>query len=113
MPYHYLRQWRYLDLATSDSDIQEAIKNPAILHFHRSFLGKPWNVGCTHPGRTLWCELAELVRPRWRKQLDFGDLIRTAVAHRGNMTDLDVCTPESYSMTASLLQVLNQDSTKQ
>jgi lipopolysaccharide biosynthesis glycosyltransferase len=113
MPYHYLQQWRYLDLTTSDSDLQDAIKNPAILHFHRSFLGKPWNIGCTHPGRALWCELAESVKPRWRKQLDFGGLLRTVVAHRANMTVLDSRTPLSYSMTASSSQIPDQSSAKQ
>jgi len=112
MPYHYLRQWRYLDLATADSDLQDAIEKPAILHFHRSFLGKPWNLGCKHPGRTLWRELAKDVRPRFRQRLDIEGLIRSYVARHANMTELDPRTPESYSMTTSSAQVPDRDSAK-
>lgn len=98
MPYHYLRQWRYLDLATADSEIQEAIQNPAVLHFHRSFLGKPWNHGCTHPGRALWRGVADSIQPKWRRRLDVASLVRTAVANRANMTVLDPRTPTSYRL---------------
>ena len=98
MPYHYLRQWRYLDLTTADSEIREAIENPAVLHFHRSFLGKPWNHGCTHPGRALWRGVADCVQPKWRRRLDVESLVRTAVANRANMTALDPRTPTSYHL---------------
>lgn len=98
MPYHYLRQWRYLDLVTPEVDIQQAIENPAILHFHRSFLGKPWNIGCTHPGRNLWRELADGIQPRWKKGVDVEGLTRTLIANRANMTVLDSRTPSSYSL---------------
>ena len=89
MPYHYLWQWRYLDLITSEVAIRAAIENPAILHFHRSFLGKPWNFGCTHPGRDLWCRLADTVQPRWRKCYDLSDIVRSVVAKRAGMMNLD------------------------
>lgn len=98
MPYHYLRQWRYLDLVAPAVEIQIAIERPAILHFHRSFLGKPWNVGCTHPGRNLWRQLATTVQPRWKRGLDIEGLARTLVANRANMTVLDPRTPQSYSL---------------
>lgn len=96
MPYHYLRQWRYLDLVTPQAEIQAAIESPAILHFHRSFLGKPWNIGCTHPGRELWRELAQGLEPRWRRRLALTDLVRTTIARRAKMTDIDSRTPTSY-----------------
>lgn len=98
MPYHYLPQWRYLDLTTSDLDIKAAIEKPAILHFHRSFLGKPWNLGCKHPGRTLWRELAKDVHPRFRQRLDIEGFIRSFVAKRANMTEIDFRTPTSYRL---------------
>lgn len=101
MPYHYLRQWRYLDLVTPEVEIQAAIENPAILHFHRSFLGKPWNYGCTHPGRKLWRKLATEVQPRWKRCLDIESTARTFVANRANMTVLDPRTPRSYSLNRS------------
>jgi len=70
-----------------------------ILHFHRSFLGKPWNVGCTHPGRNLWRQLATTVQPRWRRGLDIEGLARTLIANRANMTVLDPHTPNSYALS--------------
>jgi lipopolysaccharide biosynthesis glycosyltransferase len=98
MPYHYLRQWRYLDLVVPRTEIEAAIENPAILHFHRSFLGKPWNIGCAHPGRDLWRHLAATVEPRWKRGIDFEGLARTLIANRANMTELDSRTPRSYSL---------------
>jgi len=99
MPYHYLWQWRYLDLVTTQAEIKTAIEDPVILHFHRSFLGKPWNVGCTHPGRNLWRQLATTVQPRWKRGLDIEGLARTLIAKRANMTALDPRTPESYALS--------------
>ena len=98
MPYHYLRKWRYLDLVTPHAEIRAAIEKPAIIHFHRSFLGKPWNVGCAHPGRELWRYLATTVQPRWRKRINFEDLARTFIANHVDMTALDPRTPRSYSL---------------
>jgi len=101
MPYHYLRQWRYLDLVTPQAEIQTAIEDPAILHFHRSFLGKPWNFGCTHPGRELWRKLATTVQPRWKRGLDIEGIARTFVANRANMTVLDPHTPSSFTLNCA------------
>jgi len=98
MPYHYLTQWRYLDLVSTADDIREAIEDPAIIHFHRSFLGKPWTFGCTHPARNLWVGLADQVQPSWRKQLDLNSLARTVVARRAKMMIQDPRTPTSYSL---------------
>lgn len=99
MPYHYLKQWRYLDLVAQRTEIEAAIETPAILHFHRSFLGKPWNVGCAHPGRDLWRYLATTVQPRWKRGLDIEGLARTLIANRANMTELDKRTPQAYSLS--------------
>lgn len=40
--------WEY------DDQLEEAIKNPVIVHYTTG--RKPWNTGCTHPWRGLWYE---------------------------------------------------------
>ena len=89
MPYHHLKMWRYLDTVESQDVIGEAITDPAIIHFHRSFFGKPWNYGCTHPGTRLWRNLAHQVRPTWRKRIDLSNTVRTIGARHANLTSLD------------------------
>ena len=89
MPYHHLRMLRYLDTVESDKNIGEAITNPAVIHYHRSFFGKPWTIGCTHPGVDLWRQLASEVKPRWRKQLDIMGSARAFAAKKAKMTTLD------------------------
>jgi lipopolysaccharide biosynthesis glycosyltransferase len=89
MPYHHLKMLRYLDTVESDEIIGQAITNPAVIHFHRSFLGKPWTYGCRHPGSDLWRSLADEVRPRWRKHFDFIGLARNFAAKKAKMTTLD------------------------
>jgi lipopolysaccharide biosynthesis glycosyltransferase len=89
MPYHHLKMLRYLDTVESDEVIGEAITNPAIIHFHRSFFGKPWTFGCKHPGVDLWRSLADEVRPGWRKQFDLSGLARALAAKKAKMTTLD------------------------
>ena len=39
MPYHIMKLLRTVDLIESLEDIDEAITDPAVVHFHRSFLG--------------------------------------------------------------------------
>ena len=92
MPYHHLKMLRYLDTVESDSVIGEAITDPAVIHYHRSFFGKPWNFGCTHPGVDLWRSLADEVRPGWRKRLDLIGSARSFAAKRAKMTMLDART---------------------
>ena len=89
MPYHHLMMLRYLDTVESDQTIGEAITNPAIIHYHRSFFGKPWTYGCTHPGKDLWRELADSVQPRWRKKFELMNSARAVAAKYANMTKLD------------------------
>lgn len=89
MPYHHLKMLRYLDTVESDTVIGEAITQPAIIHYHRSFFGKPWTYGCTHPAVTLWRALADEVRPGWRKKLDLISSIRAFAAKKAKMTTLD------------------------
>jgi len=103
MPYHFLRQWRYLDLVSPVSEIEAAIREPSILHFHRSFLGKPWNIGCTHPGRALWRDLANTLGARKRRHLDMEGLVRTLIANRAGKTELDPCTPKTYHLSGDLV----------
>jgi lipopolysaccharide biosynthesis glycosyltransferase len=97
MPYHHLKMWRYLDTVESQDVIGEAITNPAIIHFHRSFFGKPWTLGCTHPGAKLWRNLADQVRPGWRKKLEITNYVRSIGARFAKMTSLDSRTSEYSS----------------
>ncbi len=97
MPYHHLKMWRYLDTVESQDVIGEAITKPTIIHFHRSFFGKPWTFGCTHPGVKLWRNLADQVRPKWRKKLEITNSIRSIGAQFAKMTPLDSRTSEYNS----------------
>ena len=99
MPYHHLKMFRYLDTVESEQTIGEAIINPAIIHFHRSFLGKPWTFGCTHPGVDLWRKLADEVKPGWRRQFDLVSLARALAAKKARMTTLD---PRSFTYGTDL-----------
>jgi hypothetical protein len=94
MPYHHLKMLRYLDTVESDEVIGEAITDPAVIHYHRSFFGKPWTFGCTHPGVALWRSLADEVRPGWRKQLDLTGSARAFAAKKAKMTVLDSRTED-------------------
>lgn len=89
MPYHHLRLFRYVDTVMDDLDIELAITQPAIIHFHRSFFGKPWNLGCTHPGVEIWRNLADEVSPRWKRKLDVSELIRSWASGFAGMKKLD------------------------
>jgi lipopolysaccharide biosynthesis glycosyltransferase len=89
MPYHHFTHLRYLDTVESDYLIGEAITNPAIIHYHRSFFNKPWNYGCSHPGSEIWRQFASEVRPHWRKKLHLMGLARSFAANQANMTALD------------------------
>jgi lipopolysaccharide biosynthesis glycosyltransferase len=94
MPYHHLKMLRYLDTVESDEVIGEAITDPAVIHYHRSFFGKPWTFGCTHPGVALWRSLADEVRPGWRKQFDLMGSARAFAAKKAKMMVLDSRTED-------------------
>jgi lipopolysaccharide biosynthesis glycosyltransferase len=89
MPYHYLTLFRYVDAIESDESIEEALLNPAIIHFHRSFLGKPWTYGAIHPGTAMWRNLASDVNPKWRKSLDISGYVRRIGARYAKMLKID------------------------
>jgi len=89
MPYHLMKLLRNADLIETDTDIGEAITDPAIIHFHRSFLGKPWAYGSTHPARHLWTGLADEVQSKWRKSIDAMGVARGVAAAKAKMSDLD------------------------
>ena len=89
MPYHLLKKLRTVDLLEDPNEIYAAIKSPAMIHFHRSFLGKPWVRGCTHPARKLWTSLADEVSPNWKKSNDWIGLMKQRAATYAKMTDLD------------------------
>jgi lipopolysaccharide biosynthesis glycosyltransferase len=107
MPYHHLMMLRYLDTVESDETIGEAITKPAIIHYHRSFFGKPWTFGCTHPGKDLWRELADSVQPRWRKRFEVMNSARAIAAKYANMTKLD---SRSYSYGSDLTSIYREQS---
>ena len=89
MPYHLLKMFRYVDAVDPDQRIGEAITNPAVVHFHRSFFGKPWTYFSTHPGTKMWRTLASEVHPRWRKKIDFMSVARARAANYAGMTVVD------------------------
>lgn len=94
MPYHYMWKFRYVDAVESDLAIGKAITNPAIIHFHRSFLGKPWTYGAIHPATKLWRNLANDAHPRWRKSFDLMGLARRRAAKFAKMLEIDSRTRE-------------------
>jgi lipopolysaccharide biosynthesis glycosyltransferase len=89
MPYHIMKLLRTVDLVESLEDIDEAITDPAVVHFHRSFLGKPWTYGSTHPARKLWTNLADECDTKWRKKLDLMSWARGFAANKAKMSVLD------------------------
>lgn len=89
MPYHILSSFRYVDAVTSQNQIVSALNDPSIVHFHRSFLGKPWEWGCIHPGQQMWRSLADEVHPGWRKSFDIKGLARRKAAKWAKMLRTD------------------------
>ncbi len=89
MPYHLLTMFRNVDLVESDAAIGRAINDPAIVHYHRSFFGKPWTYGATHPGTKLWRQLASEVNPKWRRSFDSFNYLRGKGARFAKMTKTD------------------------
>lgn len=99
MPYHLMKLLRTADLVERQEDIEEAILDPAVVHFHRSFLGKPWAYGCTHPARHLWSSLADVVDPKWRRTIDAMGVARGMAASRAKMSVLDDRAHRMRSLT--------------
>jgi lipopolysaccharide biosynthesis glycosyltransferase len=89
MPYHLMKKLRTVDVLEDPVDIQDAIKDPAMIHFHRSFLGKPWVRGCTHPARELWTSIADEVSPKWLKSTDLMGTLKQTAAKYADMSVLD------------------------
>lgn len=89
MPYHYLTQFRYADFIETDEELHQAISHPAITHFHRSFLGKPWAYGAIHPGTKMWRALADEVDPRWKRSFDLVGYARRRGAQFARMLSID------------------------
>jgi lipopolysaccharide biosynthesis glycosyltransferase len=94
MPYHLMTKLRTVDLLEDPKEIEEAIKTPAMIHFHRSFLGKPWVRGCTHPARRLWTSIADDVSPNWKKSNDIVGGLKQFAAKYAKMTVLDEATSD-------------------
>lgn len=89
MPYHLMPRLRTAEILESPSELDDAITNPAMIHFHRSFLGKPWVRGCTHPSRKVWTDLADRVNPGWKKSSDWTNFAKAKAASLAKMTWLD------------------------
>jgi lipopolysaccharide biosynthesis glycosyltransferase len=89
MPFHLTPRLRFSDVIENPIDLAEAIKNPAIIHFHRSFFDKPWNFGCTHPYKNLWRKYATQFDKKWHRKIDFYNLVRNFGARVVGLTDLD------------------------
>jgi lipopolysaccharide biosynthesis glycosyltransferase len=98
MPYHYLQTFRYVDAMETDDAINTALTEPAIVHFHRSFLGKPWTYGAIHPATKLWRNLANEAHPRWRKSTDFMGYARRRGAKFAKMLKIDARAQEISSL---------------
>jgi len=98
MPYHYLQTFRYVDAMETDDAINTALTEPAIVHFHRSFLGKPWTYGAIHPATKLWRNLANEAHPRWRKSTDFMGYARRRGAKFAKMMKIDARAQEISSL---------------
>ena len=92
MPYHLMTKLRTVDLLEDPREIDEAITSPAMIHFHRSFLGKPWVRGCSHPARKLWTSIADEVSPNWKKSNDLVGTLKQVAAKYAKMTTLDVAS---------------------
>ena len=99
MPYHLMKLLRNADLVEPQDDIAESITDPAIIHFHRSFLGKPWAYRCTHPARHLWTDLATGANPKWRRSVDAMGAARGLAALKAKMSVLDERAPAMRSLT--------------
>ena len=104
MPYHLMKKLRTVDVLEDSIDIQDAIKDPAMIHFHRSFLGKPWIRGCTHPARELWTSIADEVSPKWRKSNDWMGTLKQTAAKYANMSVLDESSSALTGLKASNLR---------
>lgn len=89
MPYHLMKLLRNADLIETDADLNEAITDPSIVHYHRSFLGKPWTRWSTHPARHLWTGLADLASPKWKRTIDVMGTARGIAARAAKMSTLD------------------------
>ena len=101
MPYHLMKKLRTVDVLEDPSHIQGAISDPAMIHFHRSFLGKPWVLGCTHPARQLWTSIADEVSPKWRKSIDLMGTLRQTAAKYAKLSVLDESTKSLSGLRAS------------
>ena len=89
MPFHLMTKLRTAVVLEPPGEIAQAISSPAMIHFHRSFLGKPWIRGCSHPAMKLWEDLATQVNPKWKRGNDIVGFIKSVVAKRAGMTVLD------------------------
>lgn len=89
MPYHYFKLLRNADLVERSEDLTVAMNDPTIIHFHRSFFGKPWNVGCWHPWANLWRSHARELQRFRVPGLAIRDNVRGLGARAVGMAEID------------------------
>jgi lipopolysaccharide biosynthesis glycosyltransferase len=89
MPFHLTPKLRYSSILDDPDLIDKAILSPSIIHFHRSFLGKPWIFGCKHPAKNVWRTYAARIDPTWRKKFDLYGLVRNFAVHIIGLTKFD------------------------
>lgn len=86
MPFHFTPRLRYSDLVESNSSILEAQRFPSIVHFHRSYLGKPWFFGCSHPYKDLWEKYAREFNPKFKRSLNLFEFGRNLLVKYSGLT---------------------------
>jgi lipopolysaccharide biosynthesis glycosyltransferase len=89
MPIHLTPKLRYSSILDDPDLIDRAIVSPSIIHFHRSFLGKPWIFGCTHPAKNVWRSYATHFDPTWSRKFDLYGLVRNFAVRLIGLTKFD------------------------
>lgn len=71
-----------LDIFYTDLEIQEATKNPVVIHYISKFYNRPWNKECTHPYKDMYMKYLkmspwdiELVSSPLKREVQFRKLL--------------------------------------
>ncbi len=80
MPFHFMPRIRFADIFTDYTAIAVAKRDPSIIHFHRSFFGKPWNLGCSHPHKNEWRKIVKEFDSTFRLKLNLNEILRSLAA---------------------------------
>lgn len=90
-----------MDVMEGSVDMQDATKGPGMIHFHGSYLDKPWVRGCTQTTRQLWTSIASEVPDKWRKFKDLMVTLKQSEAKHENVSALDKSSSALTSFKAS------------